>query len=84
MCEEKVVIFISCDIASYHLLRVYDSPTPPPLSLWRRLREDAAVVFGVSSAVTEAEHKKNKINRNKRVCVDELPAAPLSARGVSL
>lgn len=28
MCEEKVVIFISCDIASYHLLRVYDSPTP--------------------------------------------------------
>lgn len=57
MCEEKVVIFISCDIASYHLLRVYDSPTPPLVFV----AQDAAVVFGVSSVVTEAEHKKNKI-----------------------
>lgn len=69
---------------SHHITYSAFTIPPLPLSLWRRLREDAAVVFGVSSAVTEAEHKKNKINRNKRVCVDELPAAPLSARGVSL
>ena len=45
-----------------------------PLSLRRRLHEDAAVMFGVSLVVTEAE-KKNKPNKQKKkgVCVDELP-----------